>query len=256
MNAATDAQLTATPPTTAQPGTGERPARTHMSTGRIIGALFLAGFLTYGTGAIITTSITEPSDVIGSVAAHQSAFAIGAVLMLTVGAVEIGKAVLFFPVLGRPGRRTALAYLASMVVEVTLMAVGVVALLTLVPLGDPVQSGATSGALGQTLGTFALDLNDLAYQAGQATVAVGAFFLSVFLYRTRLVPRFLAMWGAIGYLLHLTGATAELLGIHISMFLLIPGGLFELAFATRVLVRFTSRTDSPTGEWSGSVMTF
>jgi hypothetical protein len=85
----------------------------------------------------------------------------------------------------------------------------------------------------------------LAYQAGQAAVAVGAFFLSVLLYRARLVPRFLAMWGAIGYVLHFAGATAELFGIHISMFLLIPGGLFELTFAIWLLVKgLASRDDA------------
>jgi hypothetical protein len=236
MNA-TRAQLTATPPTTTRPVPHERLAPSHRNTGRIIGALFLAGFLTYGTGGILTTSILDAGDVVGSVAAHQTTFALGAVLMLTVAAVEIGKAVLFFPLLGQPGRRTALVYLASMIVEVTLMAVGVVALLSLLPLGDQVQSGASSTDLGQTLGTFAVDVNDLAYQSSQAAVAVGAFLLTVFLYRSRMVPRLLAAWGAIGYVLHFAGAVAELFGLHISMFLLIPGGLFEVTFAIWLLGR-------------------
>jgi hypothetical protein len=249
MTAATPAQRTATSPTTSPPASGGPPNRLHRSTGRIIGALFLAGFFTYGTGGVLTTSILDTGDVIGSVSAQQTAFALGALLMLTVAAVEIGKAVLFFPLLGRPGRRTALAYLAGMIVEVTLMAVGVVALLSLVPLGEQVQSGATSAALGQSLGTLMVDLNDLAYQSGQAAAAVGAFCLSVFLYSTRMIPPALAMWGAIGYALHLTGAVAELSGLHISMFLLIPGGLFELTFAIWLLLRGIRGTDNwnPTG---------
>jgi hypothetical protein len=82
------------------------------------------------------------------------------------------------------------------------MAVRVVALLALVPLGDDVQSGASSAALGQTLGTFVVSLDDLAYQSGQVAAAVGAFLLTVFLYRERMVPHVLAMWGAIGSVLH------------------------------------------------------
>lgn len=40
--------------------------------------------------------------------------------MIATTAVDIGKAVLFFPVLERHGKRTALAYLATMIFEVTL----------------------------------------------------------------------------------------------------------------------------------------
>jgi Domain of unknown function (DUF4386) len=253
MNTATHAPPTATPLTPTPPGgthpvTGGQLAPTHRNTGRIIGALFLVGFLTYGTGGILTTSILDPDDVIGSVAAHQTAVALGAVLMLTVAAVDIGKSVLFFPLLGRSGRRTALTYLSAMVMEVTVMAVGAVALLSLVPLSDQVQSGGASASVAQSLGIFAVDFNDVAYQCGQAVVAVGAFFLTVFLYRTAMAPRFLALWGAIGYVLHLTGAVAELFGLHISMFLLIPGGLFEVTFGIWLLVNgITSRTDRTEG---------
>jgi hypothetical protein len=234
--------MTTTTTTTTLPVPDESLTAADRNTGRIIGALFLIGFLTYGTGGILTTSILSDGDVVGSVAAHQTAFALGAVLMLTVVAIDIAKAVLFYPLLGRPGRRTALAYLAGMIVEVTLMAVGVVALLSLLPLGDQVQSGASSTALGQTVGTFAVDLNDVAYQSGQAVLTVGAFFLTVFLYRSRMVPRFLAAWGAIGYVLHFAGAVAELFGAHISMFLLVPGGLFEVTFGIWLLINgITSR---------------
>ena len=230
-------QLTATPPTTPDLVIDERHTRSARHSGRVIGALFLAGFLTYGTGGILTTSILDAGDVVGSVAAHQTAFVLGAVLMLTVAVVEIGKAVLFFPLLGQPGRRTALAYLAGILVEVTLMGVGVVALLSLVPLSAQVQAGRMNADLGQALGTFAVDVNGLAYQSSQAAVAVGAFLLTVFLFQARMAPRFLALWGAVGYVLHFAGAVAELFAQHISMFLLIPGGLFEVSFAIWLLVR-------------------
>lgn len=244
MNAAPQAQLTAAPRSSPGPGIPDEAAGSLRSSGRLIGALFLAGFVTYGTGGLLTTSILDEGDVLGSVSAHHSGFVLGAVLMLTVVAVDIGKAVLFFPILGRSGRRPALSYLAGIIVEVTLMAVGVLSLLSLVPLGEQVESGTSSASLGQSLGTLAMDANDLAYQTGQAALAVGAFFLCLFLYRTRMVPRALAMWGVVGYVLHFSGATAELLGIHISMYLLIPGGLFELAFALWLIARgMTGRTD-------------
>ncbi len=237
MNATATGQLTPMTPTKRQAKTAEGPIPTHQHTGRLIGALFFAGFATYGTGAALTSSVIDPANVITGVAEHQNTLVLGAVLMLTVAAVDIAKAVLIFPILGGRGRRTALAYLSGMIVEVTLMAVGAIALLSLVPLTEQVESGATTAAVAESVGSLAVDVNSFAYQAGQAAVAVGAFFLCLFLYRMRWVPPLLAMWGAIGYALHFSGAVAELFGLHISLVTLIPGGLFELTFGVWLVLR-------------------
>ena len=77
----------------------------------------------------------------------------------------------------------------------------------------------------------------MAYQIGQATLGGGALFLCSLLFRARLIPRFLAAWGVIGYAMHLTGAIAEIFGIPISLVLLIPRGLFELGLAFWLLIR-------------------
>jgi Domain of unknown function (DUF4386) len=46
--------------------------------------------------------------------------------------------------------------------------------------------------------------------------------------RTRLIPRFLAAWGLIGYVAPATGAVLQLLGVHVSPIPSIPGGLGEV----------------------------
>jgi hypothetical protein len=205
--------------------------------GRLIGALFLAGFVTYGVGFALVSSVVDPPDFLSRVAAHQTTLVLGVFLMLLTTAVDIGKAVLFFPVLERHGKRTALTYLAAMVFEVTLMAVGALFLLSLVPLAEQLAGGKVNGDLARSLGSLAVDSNTMAYQIAQAALAFGAFFLCVLLYRTRLIPRFLAMWGLIGYVVHFAGAVAEIFGSHISLVLLIPGGLFELTFGVWLLVK-------------------
>ena len=54
--------------------------------------------------------------------------------------------------------------------------------------------------------------------------------MTALLYRTRMVPRALAAWGVIGYAIHLSGAIAEIFGVHVGLVLSLPGGFFELAF--------------------------
>jgi hypothetical protein len=67
--------------------------------------------------------------------------AAAAFLMLLNTGVDIAKGVLMFPILEGHGKRTAIAYLAAMTLEVALMAVGIVSLLLLVPL-EPIPPTA------------------------------------------------------------------------------------------------------------------
>src|SRR5947207_5027358 len=92
-----------------------------MTYSRMIGALFLLGFLFYGVGAALVTSVTGAPDFVSTISAHQTTLAVGAFLMLLNTVVEVGKGVLFFPILENHGKRRALAYLAFIVVQVVLL---------------------------------------------------------------------------------------------------------------------------------------
>src|SRR6185437_375119 len=151
---------------------------------------------------------------------------LGAFLMLLNTAVDVGKGVLFFPILERHSRRAALAYLASLIVEVILLDVGVLALLMILPLSR--QHGLDAG-VAQAFGALAVQSNAMAYQIAEASLGVGGVVLCALLFRTRLIPRWLSSAGAIGYVCLVGGAVAELFGIHIGLMLTIPGFFFELA---------------------------
>jgi hypothetical protein len=196
---------------------------------RLIGALFLAGFLSYGVGFGLVTSVIGAPDFLSTLAAHQTTLVFGAFLMLLNTVVDIGKGVLFFPILEQHGKRTALAYLTALAVQVVFLNLGVLSLLMLVPLGQYAADAAGAGVAWATgLAYLLTQANTMAYHIGQATLAGGAFFMCALLYRVRLLPRFLTGLGMVGYVIHLAGAIAEIFGLHVSMVLLIPGMLFEL----------------------------
>jgi len=198
-------------------------AGSRMTYSRLIGALFLAGFLCYGVGSGLATSLVGGSNFLSTIAGSQTILVIGAFLMFLNTGVDLGKGVLFFPILEKHSKRTALAYLATMIVEVVLLSVGVLALLLIVPLaGHAGEAGA------QTLGSILVHTNAMAYQMGEMTLGVGAVFLCLLLFRTQLVPRWLALSGLIGYPILVAGTIAEIFGIHIGLYLTIPGFFFEL----------------------------
>src|SRR5437764_1137403 len=141
--------------------------------------------------------------------------------------VDVAKGVLFFPILENHGKRTALGYLAAMIVEVVLLTVGVLALLMIVPLAQQAAgAGAASVGWANALGALAVQSNAMAYQVGEIALGVGAIFLCALLFRTRLVPRWLSISGLISYPVLIAGCIAEIFGVHIGTQLTIPGMFF------------------------------
>ncbi len=208
-----------------------------MTYSRLIGALFLAGFLVYGVGGVLVTSVAGAPDFLSTISSHKTILVLGAFLMLLNTPVDVAKAVLFFPILEKHGKRTALAYLATMIVEVVFLSLGALALLMIVPLSQHAGEGWAKG-----LGSLLVQTNAMAYQIGEAVLGFGALFLCALLFRTRLIPGWLAVSGLIGYACLMAGSIAEILGIHIGLIaglppLTIPGFFFELVLPFWLIIK-------------------
>ena len=193
-----------------------RPDSSVRRTARIVGVLFLAGFLAYGVGSVIATGNADRS---GSTAL----FVIGAALMLLNSVFVIGIGVLMFPILRAHNPAIAAGYLGARIFEGVVLAIGVVSLIVL-----------TS--------SHAIDANAAFYNVAEAGLGIGSLFFCALLFRTELVPRWLAGWGFIGYACFAAGNLLELFGIAgAGVVAAIPGGLFELTFAIWLIARgFTS----------------
>lgn len=216
-------------PTSLRSATAAKPDR-RMFHSRLIGALFLLGFVFYGTGFAMVSSVVGAPDFLSTIASRQVTLVIGAVLMLLPIITDVWRAVVFFPILGEKGRSTALTYLAAQVVSVAMFFVGVVSLLLLVPLGQhAVDAAGGSVEWATAMGSLMVQSNETAYQLAQFALAFGSLSLWFYGFRVRLIPRAFAVWALIGYISLLTGVIAELFGVHIGTMLLIPGALFEIA---------------------------
>lgn len=172
---------------------------------RSVGALMLAAFLLYGIGSSIATTAAEGSALLTAGAAMM--------LLNSVAVVAIGA--LMLPVLRPHAPAVAVGYLATRIFEGAFLAVGAIALLM-----------AFAG------------INFLAYNIAMAGLGIGSLFFCVALYRSRLVPRFLAAWGFVGYAAFATGCVLELSGVAgAGLISTIPGGLFEIVFAVWIIAR-------------------
>src|SRR4051795_13526956 len=192
-----------------------RPDSSVRQAARIVGVLFLAGFLTYGVGNLIATGIVSSGDRSDSTAL----FVTGAALMLLNSAVVIGIGVLMFPILRAHNKAVAAGYLGTRIFEGVVLALGLVSLIVL-----------TS--------SDAIDANAALYNVAEAGLGIGSLFFCALLFRTGLVPRWLAAWGFIGYACFAAGNLLELFGVTGAALVgSVPGGLFEWTFAIWLIVR-------------------
>jgi hypothetical protein len=192
-----------------------RPDSSVRRTARIVGILFLAGFWTYGVGNLIATGIVDSDDRSDSTAL----FVTGIALMLLNSAFVIGIGVLMFPILRAHNKAVAAGYLGTRVFEGGVLAIGVVSLVV-------------------ATGSHAIDTNAVFYSFAEAGLGIGSLFFCALLFRTRLVPRFLAAWGFIGYACFAGGNLLTLFGVAgAGLVGAIPGGLFELTFAIWLIAR-------------------
>ena len=57
------------------------------------------------------------------------------------------------------------------------------------------------------------------------------------LFVSKLVPRVFAVWGALGYVIFITGTISEMFGYSIGTMLSLPGGLFELGLSLWLIIK-------------------
>lgn len=189
-----------------------------------VGVLFLLATLTYGVGSGMLGSVVETSGDLSKLVINAQPVHLGALFMLVNCLAVVAIGVLMFPILKRHSEIIALGYAVTRAIEGTLLAVGVVGLLSLIAVSKELNGG--SGL--EALGAMAVGFNGWAFQAAMLVLGVGSLFFCFLLYQTGLIPRPLALLGLVGYAALSVGAVLDLLGFSIGLVHFIPGGLFEL----------------------------
>ena len=149
----------------------------------------------------------DPIDL-ASVATHRTSLESAATQELIMAVACVTIAVVLYPVLRRWSERLALGYVVCRTVEGVLYAISVVGLLTVVALGR--EGRADSRQLAGLVRTTR-DWNNFALL--YMTFAISAAVLSVALYRSVLVPRWLAGWGIVGAVLYFASGLAVVFGL-------------------------------------------
>jgi hypothetical protein len=182
----------------------------------ITGVLFIITIVFSIPGALLYGPLlNDPNYITGPGADTQ--VALGAFLEIVVAAANIGTAVVLFPILRRQSEGIALGYVASRIVESTIIAVGILSVLSVVTLRQDFAAGAGADAAPLLAAGHALvALHGSSFLLGPGLLAGfgNGLLLGYLMYRSGLVPRPMALLGLIGGPLIFASGIAVLFGLY------------------------------------------
>jgi hypothetical protein len=209
---------------------------TYRKTATTVGVIYLLGFVVGIGGNILIQSLLGASDPLAAVGASSMLIAIGAMLWLLAVAGDAAHGILMFPILKRFSERIAFGYFGARIMEGGFMGVMALLILFQIPLANEYLKGGASETL-QALSAVFNQAQLYAYHFGMLTVGVAGLMLCYLFYRTQLVPRFLGVWGLIGYAVILGGSVLEVAGFNLNLIHTIPGGLWEVFIGVWLIVK-------------------
>lgn len=165
---------------------------------RTIGAFFLLAFLVYGVGSQLFVSARNTEKYLGALLIIANS-----VMVLFIGILLRKTLILYNPTVSN-------IYLFTRIIEAL--------------------------ALASVLLNVSA-LNDLGYILAMLVLGIGSIPMCLTLYKHKISPSWLAIWGVVGYAVFAFGFLMELFGKEWSMYLLGLGGLWEIVFAIWLIVR-------------------
>lgn len=202
---------------------------TYRTTARVVGVVYLAGFVVGLVGNGLIQSILGAPDPLSTVPANSMLLAIGAILWLMAVAGDIAHGVLMFPVLRQHSERIAFGYLASRIVDAVFIAVSVLFTLLQIPLASAYLKAVVPDTFSlQVLSTLLIQGNLYAYEIGMITLGLAGLMLNSMFYRAKLVPGWIAVWGLVGYAIIFCGMVSAVMGSGLGLVSSLPGGLWEV----------------------------
>jgi hypothetical protein len=231
---------------TGHAGSGQilcQPSRAEQRTARIMGAWFLGTFVFSIPAFFFIEPILDQADyVVGS--GQDTRIAVGALLEILLAISGIATAVVIFPIVKRVSESIALGYIASRTVESLLILIGVLSLMSVVALRqDFAATGSSEGPLVDVAGALVALHEQTRLLGPQFCAGLGnGILLGYLMWRSRLLPRPMVMFGLVGGPLALLAGIGVLLGAWettsgLPVALTAPEAIWEFSLSVWLLLK-------------------
>jgi hypothetical protein len=222
----------------------------------IVGVLFITATVFSSLYYVILDPILNAPDYLVNVSANKTQVIIGVLFYLIDCAAVVAIPIMLFPIFKRHNEALALGYVSSRIIESVTLIVGHISLLSLLTLSQEyVQAAAPDALHFQALGALLLAVTDWTHLLGVEIVfSLTALILNYILYQSKLIPRFISVWGLIGAILLLASGLLGMFGLSpsppISWFFTLPIAINEMVLAVWLIGKgFNSSALQNAGEF-------
>jgi hypothetical protein len=215
------------------------PSREQQQRARIFGVLFALTIVTSIAGLLLYDPVLNDADYILGDGA-DTRVQLGALCEIFLAITNIGTAVVIWPIVRRQSETLALTYVASRIVESTVIVVGLISLLSVVTLREDFAGAGANAASLDVAGQSLVAIHDYTFLLGPGfCVGVNGLVLGYLFLKSGLVPRQLAMFGVVGGPLIFASSIAVLFGVYeqdgAHFFFSIPEIVFEVGITIYTL---------------------
>ena len=230
------------------------PTKSEQRTARIMGAWFLGTFLFSIPAFFFYGPILDDAGyVVGS--GNDTRIGLGALLEILLAVSGIATAVVIYPIVQRVNQSVALGYIAARTVESMLILIGVLSLMAVVALHQDLDATASTHETLTDVGRALVALHEQTRLLGpQFCAGLGnGILLGYLMWRSRLLPRPMVMFGLVGGPLALVAGIGVLLGAWqatsgLPVALTAPEAIWELSLSVWLLIRGFRPSPILTGE--------
>jgi len=222
----------------------DKPVDTHRQAATIVGMMFIFATVSAILGLLFYQPILTGPDYLMNGAGQKNQVILGALMELVLVVTAIGTAIGLFPVLRPYGERIALGHLFFRFLEAIVITVGIVAILTLLTLSrDFVAADSSDTSAYHVAGALLLAVYKWTSMLGPLFfLGINTFMYSSLLYKSKLVPRPLAILGLTGATLVFGYAMLVLFGVAVQgaaplIVLALPIAAYEMILAGWLIVK-------------------
>jgi hypothetical protein len=204
----------------------------------IVGVLFINAMVSSMPRYFLLDPILDAPDYLINVSTNENRMIIGTLSFFILAVTLVGIAIVIYPILKKHNESLALGYVATRIIESVLFIVAIIAILALFPLSQEyVKAGAPDASYFQTLGDLLLAVRHYAYDVlWPITLSLGALMFYYLLYQSKLIPRWLSVWGFIAAPLFPV-SPLSLFGSTISDLFVLPLVVNEMVLAVWLIVK-------------------
>jgi Domain of unknown function (DUF4386) len=206
-----------------------------------VGLLFLTATAAFIFAEALNSRVLSQPNFLAQASSQTTQLATGAVMLFGQFGV-VGIAVLLFPLLKRHGESLALAHVGFRVTELAATLFFLVVPLLAIELGAGVRDGSVDGSASSSLSALLQAQHHVAILMIYVATAAAGTCMATLLYRSRLIPRWLAILGLVTYPTLLAGCILDIFNAvdmthGIGQAALVPGALFEFILPVWLIVK-------------------